>query len=156
MKNIFTFLLTFFLFIKSFDSVAQYNVEAFVGEIRIFSGNFAPKGWAFCDGQALSIAFYQPLFSIIGCTYGGNNQTYFNLPNLNNRVVIGSDRYNLGQVEGSDKVDLKIVNIENNLSQSTEQEDIISVATSQSLDTHQPSLRLTYIICLEGIYPTRP
>ncbi|WP_224371934.1 phage tail protein [Hyalangium versicolor] len=59
--------------------------EPFVGEIRLFSGNFAPRGWAFCEGQLLSIAQNQALFAILGTTYGGNGQTTFALPDLRGR-----------------------------------------------------------------------
>src|SRR2546421_3703399 len=58
----------------------------YVGEIRMFGGNFAPLGWAFCDGQSLAIAEYETLFQLIGTTYGGDGQETFNLPDLQSRV----------------------------------------------------------------------
>jgi microcystin-dependent protein len=58
----------------------------FVGEIRIFAGNYAPTGWAFCNGQLLPIGSYTALFSILGTTYGGNGQSTFALPDLRGRV----------------------------------------------------------------------
>jgi microcystin-dependent protein len=61
----------------------------FIAEIRMFAGNFAPRGWAFCQGQLLSIAQNTALFSIIGTTYGGNGQTTFALPDLRGRVPVG-------------------------------------------------------------------
>ena len=60
--------------------------EPFIGEIRIFAGNFAPRGWQFCQGQLLAIAQNSALFSILGTTYGGNGQTTFALPDLRGRV----------------------------------------------------------------------
>ena len=57
-------------------------MEGTIGEIRLFSGNFAPRDWAFCDGQALSIAQNTALFSILGNRYGGNGTTDFQLPKL--------------------------------------------------------------------------
>ena len=60
--------------------------ECFIGEIRVFAGNFAPKGWAFCDGQILSISQYTALFSILGTMYGGDGKTNFALPNLRERA----------------------------------------------------------------------
>jgi microcystin-dependent protein len=60
--------------------------EPFLSEIRVFSFGFAPKGWAFCDGQLLPINLNQALFSLLGTTYGGNGQTTFALPNLQMRV----------------------------------------------------------------------
>lgn len=58
--------------------------DPFVGEIRMFAGNFAPRGWAFCNGQILSIAQNTALFSLLGTTYGGDGRTTFALPNLQN------------------------------------------------------------------------
>jgi len=62
--------------------------EPFLSEIRIFSFNFAPKGWALCNGQLLPINQNQALFSLLGTTYGGNGQTNFALPNLQGNVPI--------------------------------------------------------------------
>lgn len=62
--------------------------EGFIGEIRLFAGNFAPRGWALCNGQLLSIAQNTALFSILGTTYGGNGQTTFALPDLRGRVPL--------------------------------------------------------------------
>jgi microcystin-dependent protein len=63
--------------------------EPFIGEIIMFAGNFAPRGWALCQGQLLSIAQNTALFSILGTTYGGNGQTTFGLPDLRGRAPIG-------------------------------------------------------------------
>jgi microcystin-dependent protein len=60
----------------------------FVGEIRMFGGNFAPAGWAFCQGQTLPISQYNTLYQLIGTTYGGNGTTTFNLPDLRGRVPV--------------------------------------------------------------------
>jgi len=60
----------------------------FIGEIRIFGGNFAPAGWAFCDGTLIPIADNDTLFNLIGTTYGGDGQTNFALPDLRSRVPI--------------------------------------------------------------------
>jgi microcystin-dependent protein len=62
--------------------------EPFLGEMKIISWNFPPKGWAFCNGQLLPINQNQALFSILGVTYGGNGQTTFALPNLQGRTPI--------------------------------------------------------------------
>lgn len=62
--------------------------EAFIGEIRMFGGNFAPRGWAFCDGQLLAISENDALFSLLGTTYGGDGRTTFGLPDLRGRVPI--------------------------------------------------------------------
>jgi microcystin-dependent protein len=84
----------------------------FVGEIKIFAGNFAPKGWAFCDGQILSISQNTALFSLLGTFYGGNGQSTFALPNLQGSAPIhqgqgnGLSEYFIGQQGGSQFVTL--------------------------------------------------
>ena len=79
--------------------------EPFLSEIRIFSFNFPPKGWAFCNGQFLPINQNQALFALLGTTYGGNGQTTFALPNLQGRAAlhVGSG-FTLGQAAGSSAV----------------------------------------------------
>ena len=64
--------------------------EPFVGEIRMFAGNFAPAGWMFCEGQLLPISEYETLFNLIGTTYGGDGQSTFALPDLRGRIPLGS------------------------------------------------------------------
>jgi microcystin-dependent protein len=84
----------------------------FYGEIRMFGGNFAPRGFAFCDGQLLAISQNTALFSILGTTYGGNGTTNFALPDLRGRVAIqqgagpGLRRYSLGESAGSEGITL--------------------------------------------------
>ena len=79
--------------------------DPFVAEIRIFPFNFAPKGWAFCDGQLLPISQNTALFSLLGTMYGGNGQTTFQLPDLRGRVPIheGSG-HTLAEKGGSEAV----------------------------------------------------
>jgi microcystin-dependent protein len=62
--------------------------QPYVGEIRIFAGNFAPAGWMFCEGQLLPISEYETLFNLIGTTYGGDGQETFGLPDLRGRIPI--------------------------------------------------------------------
>ncbi len=66
--------------------------EPFIAEVRIFAGNFAPRGWAFCDGQLLPIAQNTALFSLIGTTYGGDGRTTTALPDLQGRVPMHPGR----------------------------------------------------------------
>jgi microcystin-dependent protein len=63
--------------------------QAFIGEIKMFGGNFAPRNYAFCNGQLLPISQNTALFSLLGTTYGGNGQTTFALPNLQGNVPMG-------------------------------------------------------------------
>ena len=65
-------------------------MDSYIGEIRLFGGNFEPRDWAFCRGQTLPIAQYSALFSILGARYGGNGTTTFALPNLSASVPIGA------------------------------------------------------------------
>jgi microcystin-dependent protein len=89
----------------------------FVGEIRMFAGNFAPAGWMFCQGQTLPIVENETLFQLIGTVYGGDGQETFNLPNLASRVPVhqgtGPDgtSYQLGSTDGSEEVTLTIQQI---------------------------------------------
>lgn len=84
----------------------------YIGEIRLFAGNFAPRGWAFCMGQLLSISQNTTLFSLIGTYYGGNGQTTFALPDYRGRVPInqgqgpGLSNYTMGQTGGTETVTL--------------------------------------------------
>ena len=76
--------------------------DPFVAEIRIFPFNFAPKNWAFCNGQVLPLSQNTALFSLLGTTYGGNGQTNFALPNLQGRIPIHmGNGFTLGQAFGT-------------------------------------------------------
>lgn len=87
-------------------------MDEYMGVVKMFAGNFAPRGYAFCQGQLLPIAQYQALFSILGVTYGGDGRTTFALPNLNGRVPVGTgqssggSQYSLGQDGGVESVTL--------------------------------------------------
>lgn len=65
-------------------------MEGYIAEIRMFAADFAPKYWAFCQGQTWPIAQNQALFSLLGTTFGGNGQTTFNLPDFRSRVAVGT------------------------------------------------------------------
>lgn len=87
----------------------------YVGEIRIFAGNFEPAGWAFCNGQLMPISENEILFTLIGTIYGGDGQTTFALPDLRSRVPIhqGQTFANLGETTGSESVTLTTNQIPN-------------------------------------------
>jgi len=83
--------------------------QPYVGEIRMFAGNFAPAGWMFCDGQLLPISQYETLFNLIGTTYGGDGQSTFQLPDLRSRVPLHQGPgFTIGQQAGSETVTLNI------------------------------------------------
>ena len=178
--------------------------QPFIGEIRMFGGTFAPNGWAFCNGQILSIAQNTALFSLLGTTYGGNGSTTFALPDLRGRVPMGQGSgpglsfRSLGEVSGAENVTL----LSTNLPAHTHTVSLSSPATttlgtlmepgpgnvpaasnqrnaqyapSASANTQlpvsngntgsagnnspvsvmQPSLAVSFIIALEGIFPSR-
>src|SRR5918992_842777 len=77
----------------------------YVGEIRMFAGNFPPNGWAFCQGQTMAIAENETLFQLIGTTYGGDGQETFNLPNLCGRLPMHQGPgFQIGQMAGVNSV----------------------------------------------------
>ena len=84
--------------------------EPFVGEIRMFAGNFAPRGWAFCDGQLLAVSQNDALFSLLGTIYGGDGRTTFGLPDMRGRIPIhagsgpGLSNRRLGAKAGAESV----------------------------------------------------
>lgn len=168
--------------------------EAFIGEITIFAGNFAPDGWAFCDGSLLPIRGNEPLFSLIGTTYGGDGRNNFALPNLQGRVPIhmgqapGLTAKPLGQTGGAETVTLMPTQLPAHthplvatqgaatssspsnmqLAQTAQPmyatntpvdfhaQSISTVGGAQAHENRQPSLVLNFIICLTGLYPSRP
>src|SRR5579862_3973134 len=87
-------------------------MDPFVAEIRIFPFNFAPKGWAFCDGQILPLSQNTALFSLLGTTYGGDGKSNFALPNMQGSAPMhpgqgpGLSLHDLGEIGGSDTVTL--------------------------------------------------
>ena len=92
--------------------------QPYVGEIRMFGGNFAPRDWAFCEGQLLPIDQFDALFALIGTTYGGDGQTTFQLPDLRGRIPVHQGTHNgsgttftLGERAGNENVTLTIQQI---------------------------------------------
>jgi microcystin-dependent protein len=91
--------------------------EPYVGEIRMFAGNFAPAGWMLCQGQTLPISENEILFQLIGTTYGGDGESTFNLPNLASRVPVhmgtgpDSTTYQIGEEAGTESVTLTVQQI---------------------------------------------
>lgn len=88
--------------------------QPYVGEIRMFAGNFAPIGWAFCQGQLLSISENEILFNLIGTTYGGDGQSTFAVPDLQGRIPIHQGNgYVIGENGGVEEVTLTVSQIPN-------------------------------------------
>lgn len=187
-------------------------MEGYIAVLWLFAGNFAPRGWAFCQGQILSIAQNTALFSLLGTTYGGNGQTTFALPDLRGRVPVGAGQgpglpsVNLGEVSGEPTHTLIItempahnhttqvtvrasdgtgnptptttnvptnnyltapvdsrnnaVNIYTTTSNTTlnanSTQVVVGIAGgSQPHNNMQPYLGMNYVICMEGLFPSR-
>jgi len=92
-------------------------VDPFLGQINLFAGNFAPRGWAFCDGQLIAISRYSALFSLLGTIYGGDGRTTFALPDLRGRAPVhmgsgpGLSAYREGQKGGAESVTLGVAQL---------------------------------------------
>jgi microcystin-dependent protein len=83
--------------------------QPYVGEIRMFAGNFAPAGWMFCEGQLLPISEYETLFNLIGTTYGGDGQSTFALPDLRGRIPLHfGGGFTLAETGGAEEVTLTV------------------------------------------------
>jgi microcystin-dependent protein len=86
--------------------------QPYVGEIRMFAGNFAPAGWMFCEGQLLPISEYETLFNLIGTTYGGDGQSTFALPDLRGRIPMHfGNGFTLAETGGVETVTLTVSQI---------------------------------------------
>jgi microcystin-dependent protein len=84
-------------------------MDPYIGEMRMFAGNYAPVGWAFCNGQTLPINGNEALFNLIGTTYGGDGQTNFGLPDLRGRVPVHQGGgFSIGQMAGEESVSLTV------------------------------------------------
>lgn len=199
-------------------------MEGTIGEIRMFGGSFAPRGWALCQGQIMSISNNEALYTIIGTVYGGDGQNTFGLPGMASRVAVGTGQgiglsnYFLGQMSGSESVTLLQTQMPSHTHTPTIQTDIaapsgtatlygvnstggastpvgnllgsdntvafyasggtlvpmasntatitsfsgplptIAVAVAGETQPHnnlQPYTAINYIICMEGVFPTR-
>lgn len=182
-------------------------VDPYLANIHMFAGNFAPRGWAFCDGSLQSIDQNSALFSLLGTTYGGDGQNTFALPDLRGRIPVhdgqgpGLSSYVIGQMGGSESVTLTASNVGGhthavtgnagiavasgegqtplavNKFPAANGDAIYSTATdnvamapallsgvtvanqasggSSPINQVQPYLAINFIICVEGIYPSR-
>lgn len=179
-------------------------MEGTIGEIRIFGGNFAPRNWAFCEGQLIQIATNTALFSIIGTNYGGDGRTTFGLPDLRGRTAIGAgtgpglSTFREGQRGGRESVSITVPNLpahnhtlsasnsagtssspvnnfpaqsqvqverggamlEVNAYQATGDAVMSASAIGNTgggtpIQIRNPYLAINYIICLQGIFPSR-
>ena len=172
-------------------------MDQYLAQVIMFGGNFAPLGWAYCNGSLQSIANNTALFSLLGTTYGGDGQTTFGLPDLRGREAIGTGQgpglpvVDLGELSGSNSVSLTnntmpshnhTINVPtSNSSGSSNMPNGKILATANSsiyattanasgsyggattspvgnnipIDIRTPYLGMNFIICVEGIFPSR-
>lgn len=143
--------------------------EPFIAEVRMFAGNFAPRSWAFCDGQLLPIAQNTALFSLIGIVYGGDSRTTFGLPDLRGRTPMhfgsgpGLTSRRLGekvsntplQVSAADAV-MSVDSVDRGLGHSTTTKSAnLSAADQAAVSNGHPALTVHFIIALQGLFPSR-
>ena len=170
---------------------AGFNDAPYYGEIRMFAGNFAPLGWAFCDGQLLSIDDNSALYSLLGTYYGGDGQTTFALPDLRSRAPVHvGPATSLGQPGGQEYVSLSQAEMPahshalygtTNLAEINDPmgrvparnplgwphynsgidaafapDALTPAGFSIQHNNMMPSLTVSFIICIDGVYPQRP
>jgi microcystin-dependent protein len=162
--------------------------EPYLGEIRMFAGNYAPDGWALCNGEMLSIVDYDALYSLVGTTYGGDGQTTFGLPDLQGRIPIHPNSNSVLAAKGGDEtITLTVSELPSHShpprasSQPGNQQSpsgtlwakssvtsylegpgtpvmmnsqlISQAGGNMPHDNMMPSLTISFIIALQGIYP---
>jgi len=127
------------LFVLSFFNQKGFSQQVFIGQIKVFAGNFAPAGWVFCDGSLLPISEYETLFQIIGTTYGGDGQTTFAVPDFRGRIVTGANNstgpglgtVQLGQLYGTETNTMTV----NQMPAHNHSVSCVSTAGNQNLPT---------------------
>ena len=168
-------------------------MEGTLAQVIMFAGTFAPRGWAYCQGQLLSIAQNTALFSLLGTTYGGDGQTTFALPDFRARSPVGTGQgpglspIDLGEMAGNESATLLIGNLpphSHSVNAAKVAADVASPAnallatantytaqaasvtmnpvmigvgpgTNQPVAIRNPYLGMNFVICLEGLYPSR-
>lgn len=123
--------------------------EMAVGSIVLWGGNFAPRNWKFCHGQTLQVADYTSLFSLISTAYGGDGIWTFKLPDLRGRVPVGAGQGSCPPQPSSPCQSNQPSHCPASASLG-KVEDVTAAGTNGT-----PALGVNYIICVEGIYPSR-
>lgn len=141
---------------------SSLGTEPYIGEIGIFAGNFAPRGWAFCDGQLLAISQYSALFSILGTTYGGDGRTTLALPDLRGRAPIhpgsgpGLTPRILGERTGFPTAPVNVNQLpSHNHTLPPGARETFDTGGNQGHANMQPVLGINYILALQGTFPSR-
>jgi microcystin-dependent protein len=186
-------------FIKALNFIFM---EGTLAEVRMFAGNFSPRGWQLCNGQLLAIAQWTAVFALVGTTYGGNGQTTFGMPDFRGRLAVGTGNgagltsVQLGEMSGFNTTTLLSINLPAHNHQLTGSvtpraandgvlttdptgkytgpgalyapaSDLVNKAgisvnlptsiagSSAPVSVMQPYLGINFIICVEGIFPSR-
>lgn len=143
------------------DEGGGSGIEPFLGEVSLFAGNFAPRGWALAQGQWLPINQNQALFSLLGTTFGGNGITTFALPDLRSRVPIGMGQGSgltnrqLGQQLGIESVTLNESQLPSHSHTLPSGGTTAATGSGMVHENMQPSLGINYLIARQGIFPQR-
>lgn len=165
------------------STVVHAQSYPYIGEVKLFAGNYEPQGWAFADGRLLSISLHEVLFNLIGTTYGGDGQETFALPDLRGRVpvhqgTLGSETVEMGEVMGASVLPVSSSNMPSAQSRGdhvtlgsttvsgavpvdperaarTVERQTPNVGGGGSIPNRPPYLGLNYIISLTGVYPTQ-
>ena len=141
----------------------RLSYDTFLGEIFAFSGNFAPNGYALCQGQILAIQQNAALFSLLGTQYGGNGVSNFALPDLRSRITVGFGQgaglssYTQGGATGVETQALAMANLPSHLHTipTGGNTQLAGSNTPASINVVQPTLPINYIISLFGVYPSQ-
>lgn len=140
--------------------------ECMTGEVKIFAGSYAPRNWAFADGQLLAISENQTLYSVLGTVYGGDGRSTFGLPDLRGRAPVsagqgpGLSHYGRGDKGGVEQARGRRLTshshaegMNGGLIESTTNNDFAD--GDQWMSVVQPYLAVNYIVCMQGFYPSR-
>ena len=128
-------------------------MEGYLGEIRMVAFDFEPQGWAFCNGQHLSVHENTALYSLIKDTYGGNGETSFALPDLRARAPI---HFNYDSHHPIRPIGQKIDNNYESTKSDNDSNDQITEPSSLNYDDSiSQSIAVNFIICIDGLYPAR-
>jgi len=150
--------------VASPNRVAAFGDNDCLGSVSIFAGTYAPQNWAFCNGQILEISQNCALYSLIGNYYGGDGRITFALPDLRGRMVLGAGQgigltpRQIASYGGEETHVLSTAEIFSGTTSQAATGSDVSVPVLGSPQAHnnmQPYLTLNYIICVNGLYPSR-
>jgi microcystin-dependent protein len=141
------------------------SYEPYIGEIMMWAGNYAPEGWAYCDGSTLSIAQNNALFALLGTAYGGDGMSTFKLPDLRGRVPMGIGQgaglspRQWGEWGGSESATVTLGSPQQITQADTGPAATVSTAppsAAVNVGTVPPFQALSFVIALYGVWPSRP